>query len=1012
MALPLGYRFVCRLAALVLCLGCVGGLGAVPVSAGGLQDKRILILTSYGDGRPGVQVLLQGFTAALGPAGLSQNQVFIEHLDLERNPGPGFQRILAATLKAKLSRNPVDLVYVLEQPALDFFLRELAGPTQGVPVILARAILPMGAEATGHRFLRQLISYDVDGTIHRAMDLLPDTRRVLFVVGSTESDRAVLAQAKLVMKPWRGAVTCEDTAGLTLDQVWARIKAPPPGTIIVILPFDLDAEGRTTIQMEMAFRIAATAGAPVFTLWDNPVGRGAMGGSVTNFFDVGQQAGEAAVGLLGAPGSLGAAVTDLPARFFPKFDWFEIERWHGDAARLPRGATFINKPASFWAQYRRTAIIILMFLLGQTALIALLLVERRLRSLTQRRLQESEARFRILVEQAPEAIIVYDPAGAVLIDANANAERLFGVSRDQLRATGLLPYYVAAQPDGRPATATFLEHAEAALGGEEVLFDRAIRNAEGRDLLCEVRLVRLPSGGRPLVRASFLDVTERKAAEESLRRSEEDFRSLAEAMPQIVWTCRKDGWNNYFNQRWVDYTGLTLEESSGHGWNRNLPFHPEDAPRAWEAWQKAVREGGDYGLECRLRRRDGAYRWWLVRGTPLRGPGGDVLKWFGTCTDIDDLKQAEESRRLLQAQLYQVQKIESLGSLAGGMAHDMNNVLGAILALATVHRAEARQDSRLHRDLETIAKACQRGGTMLKGLLSFARQGLAEEREVDLNDLVVETMALLERTTLQKTRLQLDLAEGLLRVKGDPTALNHCLINLCVNAVDAMPEGGTLTLRTRNEGPGLVLLEVADTGTGMRREVLDKALEPFFTTKAQGKGTGLGLSMVYGTVMAHGGTMAIESEPGLGTRVQVRLPACQSRIEDPVPAGTAPAMAPRQALRVLLVDDDELIQHSIPMVLEILGHAATAVSGGEAALALLDGGFEPDVVILDMNMPGMDGLATLAQLRRLRPRVPVLLATGRVDQAVLNLVGGDAGVALLPKPYGLEELDAILRRLA
>jgi len=242
--------------------------------------------------------------------------------------------------------------------------------------------------------------------------------------------------------------------------------------------------------------------------------------------------------------------------------------------------------------------------------------------------------------------------------------------------------------------------------------------------------------------------------------------------------------------------------------------------------------------------------------------------------DITERERLERERRQLEAQVLRQEKMESLGSLAGGVAHDMNNVLGAILAITTVHQLQAEEGSRLGRDLGTVVKACQRGGTLVKGLLSFAREELAEVRELSLNTVVLEEVALLERTTLQKVRLELDLAEDLLPVDGDPAALSHGLLNLCVNAVDAMPDGGTLTFRTRNEGGAEVLLEVRDTGSGMSREVLAKALDPFYTTKPRGKGTGLGLPIVYGTVKAHHGRMEIHSEPGRGTWIQIRLPAC------------------------------------------------------------------------------------------------------------------------------------------
>ena len=333
----------------------------------------------------------------------------------------------------------------------------------------------------------------------------------------------------------------------------------------------------------------------------------------------------------------------------------------------------------------------------------------------------------------------------------------------------------------------------------------------------------------------------------------------------------------------------------------------------------------------------------------------------------------------------------------------MNNVLGAILAMATVHQHKAAADSALHRDMDTIIQACQRGGSLAKGLLGFARKNLSEEREVDLNTVVREGVSLLSQTTLQRVQLVTDLEEPACCVKGDPASLSHALMNLCVNAVDAMPDSGTLLIRARREGAKAVL-EVADTGLGMPPEVLEKALDPFFTTKPPGKGTGLGLPIVYGTVKAHRGKINIRSEPGQGTTVRIELPASEGAALPVAPVPEAPPKPGQPSLNLLLVDDDELIQIAIQSLLEILGHAVTTVSSGEEALTRLEAGLRPDLIILDMNMPGLGGEGTLPLIRRLLPEVPVLLATGRSNQGALDLVAAHPGVTLLAKPFTLEEL--------
>ncbi len=371
----------------------------------------------------------------------------------------------------------------------------------------------------------------------------------------------------------------------------------------------------------------------------------------------------------------------------------------------------------------------------------------------------------------------------------------------------------------------------------------------------------------------------------------------------------------------------------------------------------------------------------------------------------------QEERSLLQAQLQKSQKLESLGTLAGGVAHDMNNVLAAILGLASAHLELQPKDSSAYRAFETITKAAVRGGKLVKTLLTFARQSPAESLPIDLNTILQEEIRLLECTVLSKVRLEVILEPELLPICGDAGALTHALMNLCVNAVDAMPELGTLTLRTRNVDKDWIEVAVEDTGTGMTKDVQERALDPFFSTKGVGKGTGLGLSTVYATVKAHHGLLEIQSELDRGTCVCLRFPTCgpQFLVTQPE-AEPLPATLPR-SLTVLVVDDDELIQSSMQALLDLLGHTVITARSGLEAVAKLEARFEPDLIILDMNMPGLGGGATLPLLRSLRPSVPVLLATGRTDQAALDLIAANTDVTLLAKPFSATELNQYLGSL-
>jgi two-component system cell cycle sensor histidine kinase/response regulator CckA len=405
--------------------------------------------------------------------------------------------------------------------------------------------------------------------------------------------------------------------------------------------------------------------------------------------------------------------------------------------------------------------------------------------------------------------------------------------------------------------------------------------------------------------------------------------------------------------------------------------------------------------ELRMVRQDGAFFWaHLDFGLLSDGESNTRV----VISDISERKQAEAERRGLELQVQRSQNMETLGRLAGGVAHDMNNVLAAILGLASAHLEIQPEDSSAHQAFDVISQAAVRGGDTVRSLLTFAHQSPAEAQEIELNAIIRDEVRLLERTTLSKVRLEMDLAPDLRPILGDASALAHALMNLCINAVDAMPENGTIYLHSRNVGDHWVEVVVKDTGSGMPKEILGKALDPFFTTKEVGKGTGLGLSMVYSTVEAHHGHLTLHSEPGQGTRIEMLFPACEPQTPLSGPVIRSGSAQPCTALEVLVVDDDELVYRSIQAILKTLGHRATPAMSGEEALAQLEAGFRPDVVILDVNMPGLGGAATLPRLRRLCPDVPVLIATGRTDQAVLDLAKAHPDVTLLPKPFSIREL--------
>jgi len=344
-------------------------------------------------------------------------------------------------------------------------------------------------------------------------------------------------------------------------------------------------------------------------------------------------------------------------------------------------------------------------------------------------------------------------------------------------------------------------------------------------------------------------------------------------------------------------------------------------------------------------------------GVPALDAGGELLYGILTFRDIAEQNRLEADRRELERQFQRTQKLESLGGLAGGVAHELNNVLGAIMAMASSQEEGADSGTPLRRDMESILKACLRGRALVQGLLGFARQDFTQQRVLDLNALVRDQLELLAGIALDRVVVNTELEAHLSPVQGDPATLGQAILNLCLNAVEAMPTGGFMSLRTRNEGSQEVLLEIKDTGTGMSLEVLARSLDPFFTTKLQGKSTGLGLPMAYGAIRVHQGSLDIQSLPGQGTTVTIRLPAS-------LPGGVtqppreSPAKSAKTSLfclDILVVADEDYVRVSLTKLVEALGHRPIPASSGEVALRILMEGTRVDLVVLDLKMPGLGG---------------------------------------------------------
>jgi len=513
---------------------------------------------------------------------------------------------------------------------------------------------------------------------------------------------------------------------------------------------------------------------------------------------------------------------------------------------------------------------------------------------------------------------------------------------------------------------------------------------------------------------------ENKRIAQALRDREQQMRLLAENIPGVIYLSRNDSRYTpvYLNNQVQALTGYAKTDFLEGGLAFVDLTHPEDFAWMPEIVRRALADRRSFHCIFRLKHRSGEYRWVEMYGAGIRR-GEEIVLIEGYLVDITERKRTEEEKGRLEEQLRHAQKMEAVGTLAGGVAHDFNNLLQAVQGYAEILLQEKSEGDPGYREIKEITRAAKKGAELTKHLLTFSRRVEGKRRLLDLNHEVNQALELLERTIPKMIQIEVRGAADLKIIRADPNQMEQVLMNLVVNAKDAMPEGGgRITIETQNVAldeafcktkpevkPGdYVMLKVSDTGVGMERETLERIFEPFFTTKAPGEGTGLGLSVVYGIVKAHDGHIWCTSNPGTGTIFEIYFEAIQALAETPelhelertIPGGTE---------TVMLVDDEDYIRDIGLQMLTSFGYTVLTAADGETALEIYrrkkD---EIDLIILDLIMPGMSGRQCLGELLKMNPQARVLVASGySPDVSTRGIIEGGAK-GFISKPYEMKEI--------
>jgi PAS domain S-box-containing protein len=642
---------------------------------------------------------------------------------------------------------------------------------------------------------------------------------------------------------------------------------------------------------------------------------------------------------------------------------------------------------------------------------------------------DAEARLRVTQTAAGVGPWDYDMVADELY-LSPGARRNMGIPDDAVVGVNDLPTYV--HPEDRVMAGQRVRAALDAVEDYEVEYRLADTSRGERWIHGRGEVIR-DEDGKPIRMIGLnFDVTNRRRSEEQVRESEARFRNLADSAPALMWVSRPGGIREFVNRAYVEFTGLDYDGAVTMDWRTRL--FPEDLPNILKAQVQGEASRKPFTLEGRYRRVDGEWRWLKSFSQPRFDPAGEFVGFIGIAFDTTDAKRAEKNltnvnellaervseavaeRDAAQAALLQSQKLEAIGQLTGGVAHDFNNLLTVIIGALDVVERHPEDDKRRAKMIGAALAAAKRGEKLTQHLLAFARRQPLKPELCRVDRLIAECESLLKRALGDAYTFNLRLGAGVRAAKVDAGQFEAALLNLVVNARDATPHGGEVTIEsrpvtlTKRQGelePGEYLrVAVRDTGMGMDPATVLRAFEPFFTTKAPGEGTGLGLSQVYGFARQSGGSVDIESKPGQGATVALLLPVAEgvAAADKVAKVDHIRAQIPS---RVLLVEDDPQVAELVDAMLHDLGHTVVRAGGVDEALVRLEQDTGIQLVLSDVIMPGgKSGVDLAEQLAATRPGLPIVLCSG--------YTGGDQGRAragdwpFLSKPFSLETLAQAL----
>ncbi len=970
---------------------------------------NILLLTSYHQGHPWSDRITEGVYSAFFESDIP-HRIFTEHMDGARFSEPPHLERFTQWLRFKYSNTTLDTIIAVDNIAIEYLQKIRDDLFNDTPVIFCGDNrLPTVDFEKSRNFFNITKSPDLLETANLIKRLHPNTRQIVAVIDHISLEQQLFKELETLQ-----STPADDIRFTILDRLSSkgfinRISQLSEGDILFYLATGSEAERGTSENIRIFKRISSQCRVPIYSVWDDYLGHGLLGGKLVSGVDQGRAAARMSIKIIN-----GEDPEQLPRhspgmnRFM--FDFDELRHFSIDSSQLPKKSTIINQPLTI-SEHKTILALFLGGIIGLHFIIFFLVLNILKRRRAEEDILKAQQRFNTILESAKEGFVEID-VDAKVQDVNPEMCIMLGRSRQEIIGQSITTYLTDDSSD-------HLRHyLKMSLAGPRYTFEVTIMQPQENHLTCLFNMTPILDEQQIGIGcfAMVSDITELKNAQQALEKNEEILRATFESTEDGLLVVAHDASITHVNTKFIQMWNIVADKIR---WDS--PQH------LLKHMQNSLERSEEFGIKIGSLQKKPAKSIEMLK---LRN--GHILERFSCPLILDNLEAGRvwsfrdiTEKKELESQLLQAQKMEAIGNLAGGIAHDFNNRLQTISGYTQLLIHDPDRSKTDLTKLTAIQRSVRSSCELIDQLLMFSRKIESKLTPTDLNREVIQIQKLLERTIPRMIHIQLKLDPNLGIINADPAQIEQVIMNLSINASHAMPAGGRLAILTENLSlnetfckqnlgatPGdFVRLRVKDSGVGMTKQIIDHIFEPFFTTKFPGKGTGLGLSMVHGIIKNHKGFIACKSIPNQGTIFDIYFPMLKMDTATMTLHVSEETKMIGGCESILMIDDDADNLDVGKTMLERFGYTVlTAIDSKGALKQFISASNRIDLTVLDLNMPGTGGQPILRTILGIDPDAKVLIASGFSGLAVKHaLAAGAAGY--IRKPFEMKELLNEVRKL-